>query len=189
MVSAVSLNFVVSHSPEFPTEFDRHDRRNMHMRWNLITMEIWEKINVLTSNILGALEFQSKNKIKWLNVSVAKCGLAGLSAPDPMDAFECRMVFSPWVVMNLEFDAAKKLSSYRQSQGACVNESDVATWWQAGIQILESEIHHSDSLGGLLTSTSERVEGARALSASAEPFVPPSHEAIIFKSPTCSNLM
>jgi hypothetical protein len=43
-----------------------------------------------------------------------------------------------------------------------------------------SEMHDSDSLGGL-TSTSERVEGARALNASAEPFVPPSHEAKIPK--------
>ena len=41
-----------------------------------------------------------------------------------------------------------------------------------------SEMHDSDSLGGL-TSTSERVEGARALNASAEPFV--CHEAKIPK--------
>ena len=44
-----------------------------------------------------------------------------------------------------------------------------------------SEMHDSDSLGGL-TSTSERVEGARALNASAEPFV--CHEAKIPKKKT-----
>jgi len=186
MVSAISLNFVVSHAPDFPNE---NATRSVNVRWSKITEEIWVQINSLTERILSSLDFVNNVNIKWLNVPVARCGPAGLLAPDPMDVLENRVLFSPWVVMSLVHgsDKGRRSSTYMEDQSATISEADVATWWGAGVQILERKaaiaanpnIFHTDEESQANQSEWESERGARALNASAEPFIPPSHAQVL----------
>jgi len=120
MVSAISINYIVSHSPAFPSPDV--------LRWSLISPEAWGKIGDLMDNILFTLEYDKKSKARLLQLP-----LCSFSAPDP------REFFNLLKSENNPLAFVKRISAgYVHDKGASFTEIDVATWYEAGLKVLRS---------------------------------------------------
>ncbi len=120
MVSAISINYIVSHAPAFPSPDV--------LRWSLISPEAWQKIGALMDNILFTLEYDKKSKARLLQLP-----LCSFSAPDP------REFFNLLKSENNPLAFVKRISAgYVHDKGASFTEIDVATWYEAGLKVLRS---------------------------------------------------
>ena len=120
MVSAISINYIVSHAPAFPSPDV--------LRWSLISPEAWGKIGALMDNILFTLEYDKKSKAQLLQLP-----LCSFSAPDPREFFNLmKSENNPLVFVK------RSSAGYVHDKGASFTELEVATWFEAGLKVLRS---------------------------------------------------
>jgi hypothetical protein len=157
MVSAISLNYVLSYAPDFPdSTTPSPSSRSQLKRWSQISLEAWGKINACLDHIFSALQFEGKSKIKPQKVPAA--GIAWTQ--DPMEFLQwCDDVSAPLVVW-------KSVSS---SVDLVDDKTKVLTWWRSGLEVLQSlapAVSVSNSPNAGLGGTTQ------SLNASAAPFIP-----------------
>jgi hypothetical protein len=120
MVSAISINFIVSHAPAFPSPDA--------LRWSLISQEAWGKIGALMDNILFTLEYDKKPTGQLLQLP-----LCSFPSPDPREFFNLmKSENNPLVFVK------RSSAGYVHDKGASFTELDVATWFEAGLEVLRS---------------------------------------------------
>jgi hypothetical protein len=120
MVSAISINFIVSHAPAFPSP--------NALRWNLISQDAWGKIGALMDNILFTMEYDKKPTGQQLQLP-----LCSFSSPDPREFFNL-MKSENKPLMFVKRSAA----GHVHDKHASFTELDVATWFEAGLEVLRS---------------------------------------------------
>jgi hypothetical protein len=120
MVSAISINFIVSHAPAFPCP--------EALRWGLISQEAWSKIGALMDNILLTLEYDKKPTGQLLQLPICS-----FSAPDPREFFNLmKSENNPLVFVK------RSSAGYVHDKGASFTELEVAGWFEAGLKVLQS---------------------------------------------------
>ena len=120
MVTAISINFIVSHAPAFPCP--------EALRWGLISQEAWSKIGALMDNILFTLEYDKKPKGQLLQLPICS-----FSAPDPREFFNLmKSENNPLVFVK------RSSAGYVHDKGASFTELEVAGWFEAGLKVLRS---------------------------------------------------
>jgi hypothetical protein len=120
MVSAISINFIVSHAPAFPSP--------NALRWNLISQDAWGKIGALMDNILFTLEYDKKPTGQLLQLP-----LCSFPSPDPREFFNLmKSENNPLVFVK------RSSAGYVHDKGASFTELEVAGWFEAGLKVLRS---------------------------------------------------
>ena len=72
MVSAISLNYVLSYAPDFSgSTASSQSSRTQLKRWSQISLNAWGEINAFLDRIFNALQFEGKSKIKLQKVPAA----------------------------------------------------------------------------------------------------------------------
>ena len=156
MVSAIPLNYVSSHASDFPPSSASRAKTQLN-RWSLISQEIWGEIDACMDKISDALIVKGQSAIKLLKVPATGVEFT----QDPMKFLDwCEDVSSPLVLWS---------SSCPGNDS--VDKDQVLTWWESGLEMVQSMEHRVDS--SVSTSQNVGLGGSiHSLNASAAPFCP-----------------
>ena len=159
MVSAISLNYVLSYAPDFPdSTTSSPSSRTLLKRWGQISLEAWGKINSCLDHIFEALRFEGKSKIKLQKVPAA--GIAWTQ--DPMEFLQwCEDVSAPLVVWK----------SVTGSADIVDDKTKVLTWWRSGLEALQS-LAPETAVSASISPKAGLGGSTQSLNANAAPFIP-----------------
>ena len=145
-VSSIAINFITSHSRDFPTQPSSWTEK----RWACISTDDWETINRLTDEVLAALDYEAKSKIKRLSLAVPCCGSEGLVALDPKSFYELQHDSSPLVLLTAPCNGHWHYTAMIDGSQQFIG------WFESGLQVLKSETIESSEVLHSAARTADR---------------------------------